>query len=78
MLMSSYSSNTCRVVEEKWYNELECEYDFQHRFLRLKFGHSPMLVQLVQEYMIFDIFHHEFDLLLKVCRKVYLNFHLSM
>ena len=63
MLMSSNSSNPGRVVEEKCYNELVCEYDFQHKFLKLKFGHSPMLVQLAQLYMIFDILHYEFGLI---------------
>ena len=60
-----------RIVEEKRYNELKCEYEHRHKLPRLMCSHSPMLKQVAQVYTlpIFDLFQKEFDLFLGACIK---------
>ena len=55
-----------RVDAEKRYNESRCEYESRHKLPRIRYGHSPILRQLAEVYthIVFDLFHHEFDLFL--------------
>ncbi|KAL8488238.1 hypothetical protein ACS0TY_024501 [Phlomoides rotata] len=53
-----------RVLEDKRYNELKCEFDARQKIPRLKLESSPMLRQLSKIYTltIFDLFQKEFAL----------------
>ncbi|KAF7811845.1 protein FAR1-RELATED SEQUENCE 5-like [Senna tora] len=53
-----------RVVEDKRYNELKCEFELRQKLPRLKCAFSPMLKQVVEVYTptIFDIFQEQFDM----------------
>ncbi|GAU35628.1 hypothetical protein TSUD_30460 [Trifolium subterraneum] len=55
-----------KVVAEKQYNELVCEYESRHKLPTLRYQHSPILMQLAQVYThkIFDLFNDEFSLFL--------------
>ncbi|XP_075504354.1 protein FAR1-RELATED SEQUENCE 5-like [Primulina tabacum] len=52
------------VLEEKWYNELRCEFETSQKLSRLKLESSPMLRQLSEIYTltIFHLFQVEFVL----------------
>lgn len=54
-----------RLVEEKCYNELICEYKSQHK-PKLRYDRLPILMQLTQVYAptIFNLFHDDFALFL--------------
>ncbi|KAI4297659.1 hypothetical protein L6164_037541 [Bauhinia variegata] len=58
-----------RVIEEKQYNELIYEYESRHKLARLRYEHSPILLQLTQVYTttVFNIFQNEFALFLAAC-----------
>lgn len=60
-----------RVVDEKWYNELRCEFEARHKVLRMKSHYSPMLRQVAKLYThtMFDLFQEEFDIHLAACVK---------
>ncbi|XP_020235258.1 protein FAR1-RELATED SEQUENCE 5 [Cajanus cajan] len=52
------------VVEEKWYNELKCEYEARQKIPRLKNPYSDILKQVSELYTptIFELFQHEYEL----------------
>jgi len=57
-----------RVVDEKRYNELKCEFDAWHKLPRLNFQHSSILKQVANIYTlpILDLFQREFNFLFTV------------
>ena len=52
-----------RVVNDKRYNELQCEFESRQKLPRLKMEHSPLLQQAAQTYTLpmFDLFQKEYD-----------------
>ncbi|XP_057444220.1 protein FAR-RED ELONGATED HYPOCOTYL 3-like [Lotus japonicus] len=59
------------VVEEKWYNELKCEYEARQKIPKLKNIYSNILKQVSELYTptIFDIFQNEYELFEACCVK---------
>ena len=58
-----------RVVEEKRYNELVCEYNSRHKLAMLRYELSPILIQMgkIYTHTVFDLFQQEFALFLASC-----------
>lgn len=64
--VSQFFKHFERVVEDKRYNELVCEFESRHKLAKLRYEHSPILIQLADVYTptIFNLFSDEFSLFL--------------
>ncbi|XP_027368138.1 protein FAR-RED IMPAIRED RESPONSE 1-like [Abrus precatorius] len=58
-----------RVVEDKRYNELKCEYDSCHKLAMLRYEMSPILIQMAKVYThtVYNLFQQEFAQFLACC-----------
>ncbi|XP_027351036.1 protein FAR1-RELATED SEQUENCE 5-like [Abrus precatorius] len=58
-----------RVVEDKRYNELKCEYDSRHKLAMLRYEISPILIQMAKVYtnVVYNLFQQEFAQFLACC-----------
>ena len=58
-----------RVICDKRYNELQCEFQSRQKLPRVRWENSPLLQQAAQIYtpLIFDIFQKEYDLYHAAC-----------
>ncbi|XP_047942489.1 protein FAR1-RELATED SEQUENCE 5-like [Salvia hispanica] len=62
--IAQFFKNFERVVEDKRYSELKCDFEARQKLPRLRLENSPMLRQLSKIYTpsVFDLFQNEFDL----------------